>query len=214
MISNIHFVCRYDFAFINSLSPYSIYHFGIDIYWHGTFTLSAGMMLLLSTWFLFSQLYSYTIYHFGIDIYWYRTFYFSAGMILLLSTWFVLCSVSYTATLFTTGWKTSEKPVSYFQRFFTCISHVKTCEINFQKHVKFAISHLSEHVKKIHMFPQRTCEKIHRFLDSFSTVKIHMFLWFNMEHLPKFTCFWNFTEKSHVSQVSLTTIKIPMFFLI
>ena len=31
----------------------------------------------------------------------------------------------------TTGWKTCEKPVIYFHRFFTCISHVKTCEINF-----------------------------------------------------------------------------------
>ena len=70
------------------------------IYWYRTFTLSAGMILRLSTWFVFSQLYSYSIYHFEIDIYWYRTFYFSAGIIFLLSTWFVLCSVSYTATLF------------------------------------------------------------------------------------------------------------------
>ena len=31
----------------------------------------------------------------------------------------------------TTGWKTCEKPVIYFHRFFTCISHVKTCGINF-----------------------------------------------------------------------------------
>ena len=31
----------------------------------------------------------------------------------------------------TTGWKTCEKPVIYLHRFFTCISHVKTCEINF-----------------------------------------------------------------------------------
>ena len=71
-ISNIHSVCQFDFAFINLVC------------------------------FVFSQLYSYPIYHFGIDIYWYQTFYFSAGMILLLSTWFVLCSVSYTATLFIT----------------------------------------------------------------------------------------------------------------
>ena len=28
------------------------------IYWYGTFTLSAGMFLLLSTWFVFSHLYS------------------------------------------------------------------------------------------------------------------------------------------------------------
>ena len=70
LISNIHFVCQFDFAFINLVCA------------------------------VFSQLYSYPIYHFGIDIYWYRTFYFSAGMIFLLSTWFVLCSVSYTATLF------------------------------------------------------------------------------------------------------------------
>ena len=97
LISNIHFVCWYDFAFVNlvctvfsQLYSCSIFHFGIDIYWYGTFTLSAGMILLLSTWFVFSQLYSYSIFHFGIDIYWYRTFTLSVGMILLLSTWFVL----------------------------------------------------------------------------------------------------------------------------
>ena len=28
------------------------------IYWYGTFSLSAGMFLLLSAWFVFSQLYS------------------------------------------------------------------------------------------------------------------------------------------------------------
>ena len=72
LISNIHFVCQFDFAFINLVCV------------------------------VFSQLYSYPIYHFGIDIYWYQTFYFSPGMILLLSTWFVLCSISSTATLFIT----------------------------------------------------------------------------------------------------------------
>ena len=53
----------------NQLYSYSIYHFGINIYWYRAFTLSASMIFLLSTWFVLSQLYSYSIYHFGIDIY-------------------------------------------------------------------------------------------------------------------------------------------------
>ena len=96
LISNIHFVCQFDFAFIklvcavfSQLYSYPIYHFGIDIDRYRTFTLSACKLLILSTWFVFSQLYSYSVYHFGINIFLYRTFTLSAGMIFLLSTWFV-----------------------------------------------------------------------------------------------------------------------------
>ena len=42
------------------------------VYWYGTFTLSAGMFLLLSSWFLFNQLYSKWILYLSLLYYYYK----------------------------------------------------------------------------------------------------------------------------------------------